>query len=209
MKFPKKFIAAVLILVIGIVGVIICALPKYSDVEAVVADYVAAVDAGDTEAMFECTIAKAASNAMNQFSEEYGDVFGEAEETVENTLKNADFEIVPAEADADAIIINTCGFIEAAKAEAIENIFGILIECDVKDGYKYYIENEEDLKENSIQNWLFSTLSVNNLLSESVSLKNKILLETIPTNGNYLEDIIKAIKDKRRVEIEYKKYGGD
>ena len=48
--------------------------------------------------------------------------------------------------------------------EAIENIFGILIECDVKDGYKYYIENEEDLKENSIQNWLFSTLSVNNLL---------------------------------------------
>lgn len=93
--------------------------------------------------------------------------------------------------------------------EAIENIFGILIECDVKDGYKYYIENEEDLKENSIQNWLFSTLSVNNLLSESVSLKNKILLETIPTNGNYLEDIIKAIKEKRRVEIEYKKYGGD
>ena len=61
--------------------------------------------------------------------------------------------------------------------EAIENIFGILIECDVKDGYKYYIENEEDLQENSIQNWLFSTLSVNNLLSESVSLKNKILLQ--------------------------------
>ncbi|MBR7133848.1 MAG: 30S ribosomal protein S12 methylthiotransferase RimO [Clostridia bacterium] len=37
-------------------------------------------------------------------------------------LKEAEFEITPAEADADAIIINTCGFIEAAKAEAIENI---------------------------------------------------------------------------------------
>ncbi len=38
------------------------------------------------------------------------------------TLKNAGFELTPAEADADAIIINTCGFIESAKAEAIENI---------------------------------------------------------------------------------------
>lgn len=93
--------------------------------------------------------------------------------------------------------------------EAIENIFGIIIACDVKNGYKYYIENEEELKENSIQNWLFSTLSVNNLLSESVSLKNKIQLENIPTNGNYLEEIIKAIKENKRVEIEYKKYGGD
>ena len=37
-------------------------------------------------------------------------------------LANAGFEITPAEAEADAIIINTCGFIEAAKAEAIENI---------------------------------------------------------------------------------------
>lgn len=38
------------------------------------------------------------------------------------TLKNAGFELTPVEADADAIIINTCGFIESAKAEAIENI---------------------------------------------------------------------------------------
>ncbi|MBO7520084.1 MAG: 30S ribosomal protein S12 methylthiotransferase RimO [Clostridia bacterium] len=38
------------------------------------------------------------------------------------TLKNAGFEITSAEAEADAIIVNTCGFIEQAKSEAIENI---------------------------------------------------------------------------------------
>lgn len=38
------------------------------------------------------------------------------------TLKNAGFQIGVPEADADAIIINTCGFIEEAKKEAIENI---------------------------------------------------------------------------------------
>ena len=35
------------------------------------------------------------------------------------TLQNAGFELTPVEAEADAIIINTCGFIESAKAEEI------------------------------------------------------------------------------------------
>ena len=38
------------------------------------------------------------------------------------SLKNAGFEISTEESQADAIIINTCGFIEDAKKEAIENI---------------------------------------------------------------------------------------
>ena len=39
-----------------------------------------------------------------------------------HSLKEAGFEIGAIEAEADAIIINTCGFIESAKQEAIENI---------------------------------------------------------------------------------------
>ena len=38
------------------------------------------------------------------------------------SLKQAGFELSSEEAQADAIIINTCGFIEDAKVEAIENI---------------------------------------------------------------------------------------
>lgn len=38
------------------------------------------------------------------------------------SLKNAGFEIGVEEAEADAIIINTCAFIEEAKSEAVENI---------------------------------------------------------------------------------------
>ena len=38
------------------------------------------------------------------------------------SLKNGGYEIAAQEAEADAIIINTCGFIEDAKKEAIENI---------------------------------------------------------------------------------------
>ena len=37
-------------------------------------------------------------------------------------LHAAGFEITPDEEEAEIIVINTCGFIEDAKAEAIENI---------------------------------------------------------------------------------------
>ena len=38
------------------------------------------------------------------------------------TLKNAGYQIVGDPAAADAVIVNTCGFIEAAKQESIDEI---------------------------------------------------------------------------------------
>jgi len=40
-------------------------------------------------------------------------------------LLEAGYEITPEETEADVVIINTCGFIESAKSEAIENILDI------------------------------------------------------------------------------------
>ena len=37
----------------------------------------------------------------------------------------AGYEITPEETEADVVIINTCGFIESAKKEAIDNILDI------------------------------------------------------------------------------------
>ena len=92
---------------------------------------------------------------------------------------------------------------------AIENIFGIFIECDRKNDYKYYISNREALTEDSIQNWMLSTLSVNHVISESLSLKKRILLEPIPSEKGYLEPIINAMKKKRLINIYYHKYGAE
>jgi ribosomal protein S12 methylthiotransferase len=41
------------------------------------------------------------------------------------SLSDAGFELTPNEAEAEIIIVNTCGFIESAKAEAIENILEV------------------------------------------------------------------------------------
>lgn len=46
-------------------------------------------------------------------------------EIILKKLADAGYEITPEESEADAIIVNTCGFIEDAKAEAIENILEV------------------------------------------------------------------------------------
>ena len=92
---------------------------------------------------------------------------------------------------------------------AIEDIFGIRIECDRSKGYTYYIGNAEVLGNESVQNWMLSTLSVNNVISESLSLHSRILLESIPSADERLEKIITAMKKDRLLQIVYKKYDSD
>ena len=91
--------------------------------------------------------------------------------------------------------------------DAILDMFGIVIECDRKDGFRYYIFNEEVLEEESIQNWMFSTLSVNSALSESKGVHDRILLERIPSDGEYLHQFIDAMKRGVRIRVNYRRYG--
>ena len=90
--------------------------------------------------------------------------------------------------------------------DAIEDIFGIYIDCDRKDGYRYFIGNEEVLHEDSVQNWMLSTLTVNNLISESMSLQRRIVLENIPSNGELLERVLRTMNEGRKVTVRYRRY---
>ena len=93
--------------------------------------------------------------------------------------------------------------------DAIEDIFGIYIDCDRQNGYKYYIGNEHVLHEDSVQNWMLSTISVSNVLSEGLTLQNRILLETASSGGDYLPQVIEAMKKNVRVKVSYQRYGAD
>lgn len=90
--------------------------------------------------------------------------------------------------------------------DAIEDIFGIYIECDRKDDYRYYIGNSEVFNEDTVQNWMLSTLSVHNIVSESISLQNRILLEPVPSDS-LLQTIIDSMKRNVMIEITYCRYG--
>lgn len=89
---------------------------------------------------------------------------------------------------------------------AIEAIFDILIECDRKDGYNYYIENIGTIEQDGVRSWLLNTFAVNNLINESHKLKNRIQLEQIPSGKEYLTAIIEAMRDNVMLEITYQSY---
>ncbi len=93
--------------------------------------------------------------------------------------------------------------------DAILDMFGIIIDCDRKDGFRYYIYNKEVLEEDSIQNWMLSTLSVNSILSESKAVQNRILLESIPSDGENLHKFIDAMKRGVRIRVNYRRYGAE
>lgn len=91
--------------------------------------------------------------------------------------------------------------------DAIEIMFGIFIDCDRTDGYRYYIGNDEVLCNNTIPNWMLSTLAVNNIISESLSLQDRILPDKITLGGEYLMKVIEAMKQNFMISIRYRRYG--
>ena len=82
----------------------------------------------------------------------------------------------------------------------------LVIECEKSAPYRYYIKNVDDMKRGSIENWLLSTYSVSNSLIESKSIKDRILLEEIPSGREYLDPIIDAMKKNRFIHIIYYNY---
>jgi hypothetical protein len=130
-----------------------------------------------------------------------------------NTIKRA-HRITFAEIQEKWLDTEMSGGVELARStfnrhkDAIQDIFGIYIECDRKGGYKYYIGNENVLHEESVQNWIVSTMSVNDIISESKCLHDRILLQQIPCD-DYLQICIKAMKKKVRLAVKYRRYESD
>ena len=88
---------------------------------------------------------------------------------------------------------------------AILDMFGIIIDCDKKT-YKYSISNPQVLSNDSIERWLFSTLTVHGMLADSAAVKDRLVLENAPVGEQYLDIIIRAIRTDRRLLIGYKKF---
>ncbi len=92
---------------------------------------------------------------------------------------------------------------------AIANIFGLQIENEGKGEYRYYISNEKNISKNGLRSWLLSTISVSNALAGSQIIKDRILLEYVPSGQNFLQSILKAMKENRVINITYHDYNKD
>ncbi len=93
--------------------------------------------------------------------------------------------------------------------DVIWDMFGINIVNEKCGEYRYYIENEEDISRNGLRSWLYDTLCVNNALAKSQSIKDRILLEYVPSGQIYLQPIIEAMKENWVLNITYHSYWKD
>lgn len=87
----------------------------------------------------------------------------------------------------------------------VEEIFGITIGCDADN--RYYIVNSNLLRTDTVQQWMLSTLTVSNIVGEARNLHDRILLESIPTEGEMLRQIVEAMQRGVLIDITYHRYG--
>lgn len=73
---------------------------------------------------------------------------------------------------------------------------------DLSDASKDLIQN------NSLNNWMFNTFSLMNLLDDREALMDRILLEHIPSSNDEdkLQVILEAMEQNHRIRFEYTKY---
>ena len=91
---------------------------------------------------------------------------------------------------------------------AIWDMFGISIVNENRGEYRYYIENEDDIKKNGLRSWLYNTFCVSNALSNSQSIKDRIILEYVPSGQEHLKPILEAMEyDEATFSRIYQKCG--
>ncbi len=86
--------------------------------------------------------------------------------------------------------------------DAVEELFDIEIKYDrVRRGY--VVADREGIDNMGMRKWLLQTFSVNSVLHESQELKNRILLEEVPSGQQHLTTIVDAMRESMVLSMTY------
>lgn len=92
---------------------------------------------------------------------------------------------------------------------AVEDLFGLIIDCERKNGYRFYVRNKEILSSNSLTGWLFNTLSVGYRLEQHKAINDRIILEDVFTGDELLLIVLDSLRSNTRLLITYKSFSCD
>lgn len=87
--------------------------------------------------------------------------------------------------------------------DAIAGMFGIEILNDRSLGF--YI-GRSDVGSDDTSDWMLHTLCLNNVLHENADMKDRILMEKVPSSERFLTDIISAMRDFRVIRLCYQSF---
>ncbi len=85
--------------------------------------------------------------------------------------------------------------------EAIASQFGITVECNKSDGYRYYVKRDK-VECDETTEWMLSSMRLASL-GEQLKYHNKVMLDTPPYNSEYLDDILGAIDKHYLLKFKY------
>jgi len=91
--------------------------------------------------------------------------------------------------------------------EAVEDVFGIRIDCN-RSTNRYFVEYSEDVSdENAERAWLINTFTVNRMLTLGKErLSGRVSVEDIPSGHNHLTSVMEAMTEGHLIRISYQKY---
>lgn len=91
--------------------------------------------------------------------------------------------------------------------KAVESIFDVLIECDAKSGYGYYIDEAEWREGDGLRSWLIDSYATLNQLQADKQLQGRISFERIPSGNTYLQVLLQAMRQNHTVRITHQGFG--
>ena len=91
--------------------------------------------------------------------------------------------------------------------KAIKDIFDAYIECDRKDGYRYYIDEPERIEGNNLRSWLISSYATLNQIQADNKLEDRIIFEEIPSGQTWLTCIADAMRRNHVLSITHQGFG--
>ena len=83
----------------------------------------------------------------------------------------------------------------------IQSQFGISVECDKSDGYRYYVKRDP-VDDDDVTEWMLSSMRLASL-GDMLKYHNKVMLDTPPYNTEYLDDILAAIDKHYLLKFKY------
>ena len=83
----------------------------------------------------------------------------------------------------------------------IQSQFGITVECNKSDGYRYYLKRDP-IANDDVTEWMLSSLRLASL-GDMLKFHNKVMLDTPPYNTEYLDDILAAIDKQYLLKFKY------
>ncbi|MBR6630311.1 MAG: WYL domain-containing protein [Alistipes sp.] len=92
--------------------------------------------------------------------------------------------------------------------DAVEELFDIEIKYS-RSQRGYIVADREGIDNMGMRKWLIQTFSVNNILHESQDLKNRILLENVPSGQQHLTTIVDAMRESVALSMTYHSFHRD